>query len=221
MARAQAQRPPTPRVGWPSPPRCLGWEGCSGPWRSGCSGRPCPKAHALEQHPGLGWRPCGQNTDTGQPRRLPRPRSLGRAALGRPGSTTNPVMGGLLQLRPSPLLPAPRCGQAEGVRRPAGAGAQSHLASRLSPWEKSLPAPAPTRPLTPVSSVCSSGPRPGCCWDQGWASLRLFTRQGRCGHTPENLLCPTPHQLYWPQKALRQERSLELGLDRAAARVSR
>ena len=156
-------------------------------------------------------------TQTQGSRRWPKPRWLA-GLLRRPGSTTNPNKGGFLQSKPPPLPPAPGVDRPEGRRRPggggggaAGAGAQFHLAPRLSPWEK--PASSATHPLTPALSA-PRGPRSGCPWGQGWASLRLFparagvaTPQGTCWVVPRPSPA-TPHT----ESPFRQERSAELRL---------
>lgn len=216
----------------PSPRRCLGWEGCSAPRRSGCSGRPCPSSCSRAASRLLGRRPLQAEHKHGAPGCGPGPAGWrGCSARGGgpalEGLAPPPIATSVGSCGPSPL-PSRLCQVWTGRREGGGpgwgpgAGAQFHLAPRLSPWEK----PTSSAPCPPNScSAVPRGPRSKCPWGQGWASLRPFpARVGvvrhqfpgwqDAGHTPGDLWVashPSPAAPH-TESPFRQERSTELRL---------
>lgn len=191
------------------------------------------RAHALERHPGSsGGVPCRQSTNMGL-QAAAQALLVGEAA---PPGGGGPALEGLApppiatrvgSCGPSPL-PSRLCQVWTGRREGGGpgwgpgAGAQFHLAPRLSPWEK----PTSSAPCPPNScSAVPRGPRSKCPWGQGWASLRPFpARVGvvrhqfpgwqDAGHTPGDLWVashPSPAAPH-TESPFRQERSAELRL---------
>lgn len=186
-----------PPRGWPSPPRCLGWEGCSAPRRSGCSGRPCPSSCSRAASRLLGWRPLWAEHRHGAPDGGPGP-ARWQGCSGRPGSTTNPNKGGLLRLRPSPLLPAPGVDRPEERRRPGGGRQELVLSPTLLQGlalGKSLPA-LPPNPPPHSCSVCSSGAKARMLLGPRLGQPQAVYPPGQVRPRPRRPVgwCPTPHQ---------------------------
>lgn len=204
-----------PPRGWPSPPRCLGWEGCSAPRRSGCSGRPCPSSCSRAASRLLGWRPLWAEHRHGAPDGGPGP-ARWQGCSGRPGSTTNPNKGELLRLRPSPLLPTPGVDRPEERRRTGGGRQELVLSPTLLQGlalGKSLPALSPNPPSLLLCLLLGGQGQDAAGTKAGPASGCLPARAGVA--TPQETCWVAPH----PSPAaphiespFRQERSAELGL---------
>lgn len=192
-----------PPWGWPSPRPCLGWEGCSAPRRSGCSGRPCPSSCSRAASRLLGRRPLWAEQTQGS-RRWPKPCWL--AGLLRPAWLHHQSQQGWVPAVKAPSPPTcPRYRQAGGKEAARGlwGGQELVLSSTLLQGlalGKSQPALPPTSSLLLCLLPGVQGQdAPGA--KAGPASGYFLP--GQLWPRPRGPVgwCPAPHQPHHTQKA--------------------